>query len=448
MQITNYIDRNKQKFLAQLKELLRYQSVSAQESHRADVRACARCLVGHLQELGAEAELVETKGHPIVRARIGKSGGRRIIIYGHYDVQPVEPLNAWESVPFEPVERDGYLYARGATDDKGQLFAHIKAVETLVKSGAGLENEILFLLEGEEECGGRSLEEYIKANKNELGSYAVIVSDSTLYGEGGAIGYGLRGTVGWEVIIKGPARDLHSGSFGGAVANPAIVLANIIAKCIDENGNVLVPGFYDDVNAIEKWEEENLERLEFNETGLREKAGVKKLLGSEKVHPLVKMWARPTFEVNGIYGGYMGQGGKTIIPSFAGAKFSARIVPSQQPKKMADLILEHIRRVCPDNVEMEVIGPGWSEPVLFDTGHEVFKAAERALEAGFGKKPVYIREGGSIPVVSTFWKELGCPVLLMGFGEDTDGAHSPNERFKVDHFYKAIKTSAVLLSSI
>ena len=446
--IAGCIESNKHRYLEELKSLLRFASVSAQQSHKDDVCSCAQWLVEHFKSLSADAALIDTELHPIVRARFGKSGGKRIIIYGHYDVQPVEPLNSWQSDPFEPNIRDGYLYARGATDDKTQFFAHVKAVESLIKSGNDIGCEIIFLLEGEEECGGKSLEKYVRQNKDELKSYAVIVSDSTLYGDSPAIGYGLRGTVGWEIIVKGPKADLHSGSFGGTVANPAIALANIIAKCIDENGNVLIPGFYDDVDSVKDWENENLKRLAFDEKAFLQKTGAKKILGDENIHPLVKMWARPTFEVNGIYGGYMAQGGKTIIPSSAGAKFSARIVPSQKPEKIAKLIVDHIKSVCPDNVELEWIGPGWSEPVVFDVDHAVYKTVANALEAGFGKKPVYIREGGSIPVVSTFCAELNCPVLLMGFGEDTDGAHSPNERFKLEHFYKAIATIAEFISKI
>ena len=349
--------------------------------------------------------IIETAGNPIVRARTKGQSSKRLIIYGHYDVQPPEPLNEWVSPPFEPTVRDGKIFARGATDDKGQLFAHIKGIESVLKTRGTLGCEVLFLIEGEEECGGHSLADYIKANQTELAAHAVVVSDGTMYGENQpAIAYGLRGIIGFDFTIKGAKQDVHSGSFGGAVPNPAVALTNILAKCADANGNVLIPGFYDDVLPLQKWEEENFKRLAFDNAALCEKLGMKKVLGTADIPTLAKLWARPTFEINGIFGGYTGQGGKTIIPSQATAKISVRLVPNQNPEKLAAIIIDYIKSICPDNVSIEFFGPGWANPVLFNVDSPIFETAKKAMTAGFGKEPVYIREGGSIPVVETFWK--------------------------------------------
>jgi acetylornithine deacetylase/succinyl-diaminopimelate desuccinylase-like protein len=443
-----YIEKNNQRFIDELKTFLRFESVSAQSVHKKDVSNCAIWLKDHLAGIGLEASIIETAGNPIVRAKTAGKSQKRVIIYGHYDVQPPEPHNEWVTPPFEPAIRDAQIYARGATDDKGQLFAHIKGIETILKTRGLLPCEVIFLIEGEEECVGHSLADYIAATKAELAPYAVLVSDGTMYGESQpAIAYGLRGIIGFDIIVKGATQDLHSGSFGGAVPNPAVALANILAKCTDGNGKVLIPGFYDDVLELQQWEKENLKRLAFDDEAFREKVGIKKILGKPNIPTLAKMWARPTFEINSIFGGYTGQGGKTIIPSQATAKISVRIVPNQNPEKLAGIIVEYIKNVCPDNVSLEFIGPGWANPVLFDTKHAIFRTAQEALKAGFGKEPVYIREGGSIPVVETFWRELEAPVLLMGFGSNLDGAHSPNEHFGLDHFINGAKTSANLIEN-
>lgn len=444
-----YIEKNSQRFIEELKSFLRFESVSAQTIHKKDVVKCALWLKDHFAAMGLDAGIIENGGNPIVRAKTAGGSSKRLIIYGHYDVQPPEPLAEWVTPPFEPVVRDGKIYGRGATDDKGQLFAHIKGIETVLKTRGPLPCEVMFLIEGEEECGGHSLADYVKANKADLAPYAVVVSDGTMYnGNRPAIAYGLRGTIGFDFTVKGPNQDLHSGSFGGAVPNPAVALANILAKCVDANGNVLIPGFYDDVAEMQQWEQENLRRLAFDDAAFCQKAGIKKVLGGPDIPTLAKMWARPTFEINGIFGGYTGQGGKTIIPSQATAKISVRLVPNQKPEKLAGMIIEYIKSVCPDNVSLEFVGPGWSAPVLFDVSHPVFKAAQEALKAGFGNEPVYIREGGSIPVAETFWRELDAPVLLMGFGSEFDGAHSPNEHFGLDNFIGAVKTSVSLIENI
>lgn len=445
----DYIEKNKDRFVDELKTFLRLESVSAQSAHKKDVAKCALWLKDHLAAIGLEASIIETAGNPIVRAKAKGQSSKRLIIYGHYDVQPPEPLNEWITPAFEPTVRDGKIFARGATDDKGQLFAHIKGIESVLKTQGTLPCEVLFLIEGEEECGGHSLADYVTRNKAELAAHAVVVSDGTMYGENQpAIAYGLRGIIGFDFTVKGAKQDVHSGSFGGAVPNPATAIANILAKCVDANGNVLIPGFYDDVLPLQKWEEENFKRLAFDNAALCEKLGIKKVLGAADIPTLAKLWARPTFEINGIFGGYTGQGGKTIIPSQATAKMSVRLVPNQNPEKLAGVIINYIKSICPDNVTLEFFGPGWANPVLFNVDSPIFDAAKKAMTAGFGKEPVYIREGGSIPVVETFWKQLGAPVLLMGFGSEFDGAHAPNECFALTNFISAVKTSAHLIANI
>jgi acetylornithine deacetylase/succinyl-diaminopimelate desuccinylase-like protein len=444
----DYIEQNQERFVCELKSFLRFASVSAQTAHHEDVSACAVWLANHLAGIGLESRIIDTPGNPIVWARAAGDPAKRIIIYGHYDVQPAEPREKWNTSPFDAQVADGYIVARGATDDKGQLFAHVKAVESLLRSGKRLGCEVVFLIEGEEECGGNSLETYVKEHASELAAQAVIVSDSSMYDDIPAITYGLRGTIGFEIIVKGPERDVHSGSFGGAVPNPAVVLANILARCVDSEGTVLIPGFYDNVRPLEKWEQENLKRLAHDDIAFSRNLGIKKTFGDPAIGTLEKLWARPTFEINGIYGGYAGQGGKTIIPSQAGAKISCRVVGDQNPDTLAPKIIEFIKSVCPENVELSFIGPGWSYPVLFDTSHAYINSAAAALKAGFGKEPVFIREGGSIPVVQTFGRELKCPVILMGFGHELDGAHSPNERFKIASFINGAKTSASFLQKI
>ena len=447
-----YIDANRERFLAELNEFLRFPSISAQSDHKDDVLACAKWLTNHLAGLGLETELVETVGYPIVRAKGRGKSAKKVIIYGHYDVQPVDPLDEWKTKPFEPTVKDGLIYGRGTTDDKGQLFAHVKAVEALLKAEGGLPCEVLFLVEGEEESNGAALGEYIKDNKVELAERAVgvVISDSSMYDEETpAITYALRGVVPIEVTVKGPAWDLHSGQYGGAIGNPAIALAHIISECVGLDGKVKVKGFYDDCRELEEWERENVKKLNYQDSGLKDEVKVKNLFGEAEYSALERMWARPTFEVNGIYGGYMGEGGKTIIPSKATAKITMRLVPNMDLVKTANLVKEHIRNVCPNFVELEITGgDSGANAVIFDKENELIGMGVKALKEGFGSEAVYIGCGGSIPVTLTFWKELQKPVLLMGLGQDSDGAHSPNEHFMVESFIKGAKASAYLLSNV
>ncbi len=444
----DYIDHNKDRFLQELQQFLRFPSVSGDAGFKEDVVKCAAWLTEHLKSIGLEARLIPTKGHPIVWARGKGQSAKKLIVYGHYDVQPADPVSQWHTPPFEPVIRDGFIYGRGTTDDKGQLFAHIKGVESLLKTSGNLPCEVLFLLEGEEESGGNSLEEYIKAEKANLATDAIVLSDTDMYNESTpALTYGLRGMITLEMKVKTADRPVHSGSFGGAIGNAATALSRIISECIGSGGQVQIPGFYDGVRPLADWERDNIHRLGFNNKLIAD-IGAKKTFGEPGFPTLERIWARPTFEINGISGGYEGEGMKTIIPSSASAKISIRLVPDQDPQVIAGLVTRHLKSVCPEYAQLEVEGYSASRPILFDIDDPIMKAGCKALQHGFGAEPVYIRGGGSIPVVNTLWKELGKPVILMGFGLDSDGAHSTNERFKIDNFIKGAKTSAYLITTI
>lgn len=444
-----YIEQNKDRFMQELFEFLKIPSVSANAKYKDDVLRCANWLAGHLEKMGFKSQVIKTKGHPIVLSEAKGKSNKRLTIYGHYDVQPVDPVTQWKSPPFEPEIRDGFIYARGATDDKGQLFAHVKAIESLIKSEGGLGCNISFLVEGEEECGGNSLEEFIIKEKNRLATDAIIISDTSMYDEKTpAITYGLRGIAAFEIKVRTAASDLHSGVFGGAVGNAAAVLAYIISQTIGMDGRINVPGLYDDIRPLKDWEKKNLARLSFDEKKLTAETGIKKVFGESAYPILQRMWMRPTLEFNGIFGGYMEMGMKTIIPSTAGAKISIRLVPDQDPHKVVDCVIRHIKSVCPDFADVEIVGNiSAAEPVIFDVEEPAIKAGCDALKAGFGAEPVFIRSGGSIPIVNTFWKELRKPVVLMGFGLDSDGAHSINEKFNVNNFFNGIRASTQLISS-
>ena len=447
--VFQYIDQNQERFINELIEFVKFPSVSKHTQRKQDTYACAEWLKNHLQSLGLEAVLIEGSGHPIVRADKKGKSDKRMILYGHYDVQPEDPLNLWKTPPFEPTIRDGKLYARGASDDKGQLFAHVKAVESLLKTNGELPCSIMFLVEGEEECGGSMLKDYVRSQKAQLDAEAVVVSDGSLYGSSTpAICYGLRGIVAFELIIKGPASDLHSGSFGGAVANPVMILSQILAQCVGTDGQIKIPGIYNRVRPVENWEKENFKALEFDDARFKTQTGIKETFGEPGYETLERIWCRPTFEINGIYGGYMGEGGKTIIPSYAGAKVTLRLVPDMEAKEVCQLITAHLQKIIPSCVNYELRGPSGSNAVIFDVHHPAIQAAKAALQEGFGQAAVYIREGGSIPVVKTIYEELQKPILLMGYGTDADGTHAPNENFSLDNFIKGIKTSTALLGKI
>jgi len=361
--IEAYVEANKERFIEELKELMRIPSVSAQSEHDSDTQACAEWLVAHFQALGLEARLVDKGGKPIVRASAKGKSSRRVVIYGHYDVQPEDPVDQWKTPPFEPTICDGILYGRGSTDDKGQLFAHVKAVESLLKTEGELPCEVIFLLEGEEECGGEALSRYVRDARDELKPDVLIISDSTMYDENTpAITYGLRGILISEFTVKCADQDVHSGAYGGAIANPAMVLAQILSACVGPDGKILVPHFYDDVAPLEKWESESIEKLGFDDQAFVGELNVPRPHGEAGHCTLERIWTRPTFEVNGIFGGYTAGGSKTIVPASATAKISIRLVPHQDPEQIRDLTIEHLRAVCPNTVRLDIADFATSPP--------------------------------------------------------------------------------------
>jgi len=430
---------------------LQFPSVSAQPSHKSDVTACARWLVGHLQGVGLTTSLHPTKGHPIIlaRSRRSKKVGKRpiVLIYGHYDVQPPEPLELWQSKPFEPTIRGGQVYARGSMDNKGQIFCHIKAVDSLLRERGELPCDVIFLIEGEEEVGSRNLAPFVRAHRHELTADVCVISDSSMYGPNlPAITYGLRGVICLELRVYGPSHDLHSGMFGGTVTNPATALSQILGGILDKGGRIQLPGFYDDVVPLTRWERKQLAQLPFHQRGYQRLVGVPELAGEQGYTVDEQRWARPTFDINGIFGGYQGDGSKTVIPCWAGAKLSFRLVPNQKPARVLRQLRQYLRRACPKSIRWELIEHELgAEPYLVSPRGPHVQAAARAIKKGFGRKPYHIREGGSIPIVTTIKKELGLDTILIGFGLSDDGAHSPNEHFGLARLRKGILTSRNLL---
>jgi len=445
-----YLDAHRGNFEEQLKALLRIPSVSAQPAHDADTRRAAEFVRDDLREIGLAAELITTAGHPIVYAeRLDAPGKPTLLVYGHYDVQPPEPLEPWLSPPFEPTVRDGNLYARGATDDKGQMFTHIKAAEGWLKAAGRLPLNLKFLIEGEEEVGGASLETFVAQNRDRLAcDYAVISDTSQFARDQPAITYGLKGLAYFEVIVHGAKSDLHSGTFGGAVANPCNALAVILASLKGPDGRIQVPGFYDPVRPLEDWERAEFARLPFSEAEFQASVGVPALAGEAGYTTLERKGARPTCDVNGLYGGYQGPGPKTVLPCMAGAKLSFRLVPDQDPRTVAAQFRGHVRAVCPPGVSYEIIDHHGAPAVLVDTKTPGVRAAVRAIEAAFGKAPVFMREGGSIPVVGLLKTQLGVDPLLLGWGQNDDNLHGPDEKFSLADYHRGIKASAHLLAEL
>jgi acetylornithine deacetylase/succinyl-diaminopimelate desuccinylase-like protein len=445
-----YLEAHRGRFEEQLKALLRIPSISAQPAHDADTRRAAEFVRDDLEAIGFAAELIATKGHPIVYAeRLDAPGKPTLLVYGHYDVQPPEPLEPWTSPPFEPTVRDGNLYARGATDDKGQMFTHLKAAEGWLKGVGHLPLNVKVLIEGEEEVGGANLETFVAENRARLAcDYAVISDTSQFAREMPAITYGLKGLAYFEVIVRGARTDLHSGTFGGAVANPCNALAVILASLKGPDGRIAIPGFYDPVRPLDDWERAEFARLPFSESEFQASLGVPSLEGEFGYTTLERKWARPTCDVNGLYGGYQGPGPKTVLPCTAGAKLSFRLVPDQDPKTVAAQFRAHVQEVCPRGVTHEVIDHHGAPAVLVDTKTPGVRAAVRAIEAGFGTPPVFIREGGSIPVVGLLKTQLGVDTLLLGWGQNDDNLHGPNEKFALIDFHRGIKAGAHLLAEL
>ena len=412
------------------------------------MRRAATFVADELNELGLTVEVIETDGHPLVYAETEQRPNRRtLLFYGHYDVQPVDPLDLWDHPPFEPVIRDDVVYARGACDDKGQVYAHIKALEAYIATGEELPVNVKLIIEGEEECGGHGIYRYTEENPDKLACDAIVVSDTALYNESTpGICYSLKGLAYMEIRLTGPAMDLHSGSFGGTVQNPGNALAEIVAQLKDKDGRCLIPGFYDDVLDLDAEERASFAELGYTDEILRQETGAPGAFGEAGFTTLERMWARPTCDVNGLRSGYGGEGAKTIIPATAMAKVSMRLVPNQDPEKIARAFAAYVKEIAPPGVRVEVIDHHGAKPVLVPRKSDMMQAGMRALEQGFGAKPVFIREGGSIPIVGTLQEYLKAPVLLLGYGLSTDNIHSPNEKFHLNNFRRGIRTSAILLA--
>jgi len=445
--VESYIQNNHDNYVKELKEFLSIPSVSAQASHKDDCLKAANFLVTQFESMGMHVELRETPGHPIVLARYQKYSDKpTLLIYGHYDVQPEDPVELWKSPPFEPRIEDEKIYARGATDDKGQVFAHVKAVEAHLKQNGELPVNVIFLIEGEEEIHSENLESFIDANKEELKADVAIISDSSQYAPGiPSILYGLRGICATEIRVTGANQDLHSGSFGGAVPNPAFELSRIIASMKDDKHHITIPGFYDDVKPLEDWERQSFAELPWSDEKFQQNLELQNLQGEEGFTTLERKWARPTLEINGIFGGYSGEGSKTVIPSWAGAKFTMRLVPHQDPKKILSQFQQHVNDIADPSVKISFLSGGGCGAVLVPRDEPFLDKAKNALQKGFGKDPVFIREGGSIPIVLTLQEKLDVNTLLIGFGQNDDNMHAPNEKFSLKDFQKGILTSAWLL---
>ncbi|HEX7377945.1 MAG TPA: dipeptidase [Pirellulales bacterium] len=444
--LDEYLDQHAADFENDLCELLRIPSVSADSRHRADIRRAADWLVEQFRSLKLNVGLCETAGHPIVYAEwLGAPGAPTALVYGHYDVQPPDPLNEWISPPFEPTRRDGNLYARGATDDKGQMLTHVKSTQAWMKTEGRLPINLKFLIEGEEEVGSENLEQFIAANHQRLACDVVVISDTGQFApDRPAITYGLRGIAYFELRLTGPKQDLHSGTFGGGVMNPANALTHILASLVNSRGQIQIPGFYDDVEPLTEAERRQFAELEFSDEEFCRELGISAVAGEADYGTLERRWARPTFDINGLFSGYQGEGSKTVLPARAGAKFSFRLVPRQDPKKVHTALETMLKRLLPPGVTMELIAYHGAPGVVVPLDSPYVQAASRAIEHGFGRAPVYIREGGSIPVVSTFRQQLGVDTLLLGWGLNDDNTHSPNEKFRLIDYHRGIKSSARL----
>lgn len=440
--IQTYIQEHKDRFLSELLDLLRIPSVSADSKYKADVRHAAEFIREKLALAGADnAEICETAGFPIVYGeKIIDPSLPTILVYGHYDVQPADPLNLWDSPPFEPVVKDEKIYARGACDDKGQVYMHLKAFEAMMATNT-LSCNVKFMIEGEEEVGSDNLGTFVKANKEKLKADVILISDTAIIAnDTPSIDVGLRGLSYMEVEVTGSNRDLHSGVYGGAVANPINVLSKMIASLHDENNHITIPNFYDDVVELNSEERVAMALTPFDLEAYKADLGINDIRGEAGYSTIERASIRPTLDVNGIWGGYIGEGAKTVLPSKASAKISMRLVPNQQSDKMTELFTKHFEAIAPAGVTVKVKAHHGGEPYITPTDSKEYRAAEKAMEEAFGKKPVPTRGGGSIPIVALFEKELGLKTVLMGFGLDTDAIHSPNEHYGLFNFYKGIET--------
>ncbi len=443
-QVVEFARANQSQYLSELQAFLRIPSISTKPAHAGDVKTAASWLADQLKTVGLEnVQVIPTNRHPLVYGDwLHAAGKPTVLVYGHYDVQPAEPFDLWESPPFEPTVKDDFLYGRGSSDDKGQVFIHVKAVEALLQTNGRLPVNVKFIIEGEEESGGESLAAFIPVNKAMLAADVALVSDTAIVNKDTpAIVYGLRGMCYTLIDITGPGRDLHSGSFGGGVNNPLNVLGHLIAKLKDENGRILIPGFYDNVRALSDDERDILAKFPLDEAAWLTETGAPEPWGEPEFTLVERLGARPTLDVHGIIGGYTGPGGKTVLPAKVHAKVSMRLVPDQDPVRIGRLLQAYIQEIAPPSVNVAVTVTGTAHASITDYQIPAMKAAVSAYQASFGKEPVLMREGGSIPVVGEFQTHLGLETVLMGFGLPDDRIHAPNERFYLPNFYRGIETS-------
>jgi acetylornithine deacetylase/succinyl-diaminopimelate desuccinylase-like protein len=447
-QIQSYVNSNKERFLNELLDLLKIPSISAKPEHKPDMFTTAEAVKQRLIEAGADkVEICQTKGYPVVYGeKIIDSSKPTVVVYGHYDVQPADPLNLWDSPPFEPVIKktdihpEGAIFARGACDDKGQMYMHVKAFETMMKTNT-LPCNVKFMIEGEEEVGSSNLGPWIIENKEKLKGDIILISDTSIIANDiPSIDSGLRGLAYMEVEVVGPNRDLHSGVYGGAVANPINILCKLIASCHDENNHITVPGFYDKVQELSDAERAEMAKAPFDLNDFKKDLNIDEERGEKGYSTNERTGIRPTLDVNGIWGGYTGEGAKTVLPSKAFAKISMRLVPNQSSKEISDLFIKHFESIAPKSVKVKVTAHHGGEPVVVPTNSKGFLAASKAMQETYGKKPVPTRSGGSIPIVALFKKELGMDSILFGFGLDSDGLHSPNEHYGLFNYYRGIET--------
>jgi acetylornithine deacetylase/succinyl-diaminopimelate desuccinylase-like protein len=444
--LLRYLASNKKRFVDELIEYVSIPSVSAQEKHKPDMRKAAEWIAERARGAGLDAQLFETKGHPIMLARTTRRKGvPHFLVYGHYDVQPPEPFDLWKSPPFEPRLKGKVLFGRGSSDNKGQHMVHVRALEAYHATGAELPCDISFLVEGEEEVGSSNLAQFLQKNRKALDCDAVVISDTGMPRvDQPALTYSLRGIAAFEITVHGPSRDLHSGIFGGSVDNPAMALSQMLAQLRDKNGKITIPGFYDDVKPLTKFERKEMAKLHLEEREYAEFLGVPRLFGEKGFTLNEQRSARPTLEINGLTSGYQGQGSKTIVPSWARVKITCRLVANQKPDKIRKLVVAHLKKICPPTVRLEIEAGHGGDPYMVDPTGPLPQAALNALRQAFHAEPILLREGGSIPIVNDFKRILGVETLMLGLALPEDNAHSPNERFSLECFEKGMLMSAYL----
>ncbi|MCC7474921.1 MAG: dipeptidase [Pirellulales bacterium] len=449
-EVTRYIQTHRDDFERDLADLLRIASVSADSRQNSETRRAAEWVAGQFKQCGLAPEIIPTAGHPLVYAETPAVPGKPVaLVYGHYDVQPPEPLDEWITPPFEPTVRNGNIHARGATDDKGQMLTHVKGVEAWLNSVGKLPIQVKFLIEGEEEVGSVNLAPFVERHREKLACNAIVISDSSQFAPGvPAITYGLRGIAYYELKLRGPKQDLHSGTFGGAITNPAGALATMLAALKDADGRIQVPGFYDEVLPLTDRERAEYRALPTTEEQFMQSVGVDGMFGEAGYTALERRWARPTCDINGLTSGYQGEWAKTVLPARASAKFSFRLVPNQDPKKISAALQKFLEARVPPGIQMELVDHHGAPGIVISLDSPYMRAATGAISAAFGRPPVFVREGGSIPIVNTFSRQLGADVLLLGWGQNDDNTHSPNEKFNLNDYHLGTLASACLWEEI